>query len=76
MTSDEMLIQERRRYNLWELLGDVGGFHDGLVLLINLFLAPYAAGMFKQSLVNGDHFTKKKESEDNQRKRVGLIKHL
>lgn len=40
-------IQARTRYNMWDLLGDVGGFNDGLLLICSLFMAPYAEFAFK-----------------------------
>lgn len=49
--SNEMNIAERKRYNWWDALGDIGGFHDGLVLLVRFFLAPYSAAMFNHHLV-------------------------
>ena len=32
--SNNMHIMERKRYNIWDALGDIGGFHDGIYLLI------------------------------------------
>ena len=40
-------IHSRTRYNFWDLLGDVGGFNDGLVLLCSLLMAPYSEFAFK-----------------------------
>ena len=37
----------RKRYNIWDLLGDVGGFHDGLILVFSLFMSSYSALAFK-----------------------------
>ena len=31
--SDDIVIETRTRYTVWDLLGDVGGFNDGLLLL-------------------------------------------
>lgn len=59
MLSDEMAMQSRTRYNYWDALGDIGGFHDGLVLLVNVFMASYSAGMFEQSLVDGSRYYKR-----------------
>ena len=42
---------KRVRYNFWDALGDVGGFHDGLVLLIRIVIGPFAAhGFFLELL--------------------------
>ena len=37
----------RQRYNIWDLLGDVGGFHDGLMIVFSLFMGSYSALAFK-----------------------------
>lgn len=39
-------IESRVRYNFWNLLGDVGGFNDGLFLLCELFVLPISAMAF------------------------------
>ena len=40
-------VEFRQRYNVWDLLGDVGGFHDGVILIFSLFMGPYSALAFK-----------------------------
>ena len=40
-------IEVRQRYNIWDLLGDVGGFHDGLIIVFSLFMGSYSALAFK-----------------------------
>ena len=44
--SGNLQIEGRTRYNVWDLLGDVGGFHDGLHLLASGFVAIYASLAF------------------------------
>ena len=44
-------IIERTRYNLWDILGDVGGFNDGLYLVFELLFSSYAAFSYKQSIL-------------------------
>ena len=44
-------ILERTRYNCWDLLGDVGGFNDGLNLVGSFLMSTYAAFSFKQSIL-------------------------
>ena len=44
--------QKRKRYNLWDALGDIGGFHDGLLLLIRLVIAPLAARNYFFDLIS------------------------
>ena len=47
---------KRVRYNFWDVLGDVGGFHDGLVLLIRAFIGSFAAhGFFIDLIKNLRH---------------------
>ena len=31
--SDDIVIEKRVRYSVWDLLGDVGGFNDGLIFV-------------------------------------------
>ena len=41
----------RVRYNAWDLLGDVGGFNDGLISFFSLLLGQYSAfAFFKEFL--------------------------
>ena len=50
---------QRLRYTFWAALGDIGGFYDGLNLLINIFLAPLSSALFFNDLVKGSVFSKK-----------------
>ena len=38
---------------MWDLLGDVGGFHDGLFLLCSFFVTAYASMSFQRDLLHG-----------------------
>ena len=49
----------RKRYSFWEALSDIGGFFDGLKLLIGLFMAPLSGAFFSDDLVKGAKFYKK-----------------
>ena len=51
--STDMIVSERKRYNFWDAVGDIGGFHDGIVLIIQVLMAPYSAMMFNIGLTNG-----------------------
>ena len=31
--ANDIVIEKRTRYSIWDLLGDVGGFNDGLILV-------------------------------------------
>ena len=46
-------VNIRVRYSLWDALGDVGGFHDGLALIVRLVVSPLAANFFQYDLVKG-----------------------
>lgn len=59
-TSQE--VYTRKRYNFWMLLGDVGGLHDGLLLLINLIMASISAASFSNALT-GNAYQLDRESE-------------
>ena len=45
-------IQQRVRYNVWDLLGDVGGFNDGLILLCSIFMSSYSAFSYRMNVLN------------------------
>ena len=44
--SGTLNVERRTRYNAWDLLGDVGGFHDGLFLLMSAIVTTYAGMAF------------------------------
>ena len=50
---------QRQRYTFWAALGDIGGFYDGLNLLISIFLAPLSSALFFNDFVKGSVFYKK-----------------
>ena len=49
----EATILSRKRYSLWDALGDIGGFHDGLVLVIGTFMTSISAFFFQSDLTGG-----------------------
>ena len=51
--SGELHIESRTVYNFWDLLGDVGGFHDGLGLVASLFMGFFAELAFEKSYLHG-----------------------
>ena len=53
----------RTRYNFWQALGDIGGFHDGLYLLMNMIMGPVSVGLFINNFANGAHFSPKPDSK-------------
>ena len=66
-----MIIQNRTRYNFWDLLGDIGGFNDGLFLLFSIFMSSYSALAYKIDYLNGkvvdDDEDRKKAFESSDR---------
>ena len=55
-------MEQRKRYNIWDLLGDVGGFNDGLFLLGSLLVSTYARLHFKKDYLDGTQM----ENPENQ----------
>lgn len=51
--SGDLHVQTRERYTFWDLLGDVGGFNDGLFLLAQFFMATYASFSFNVDYLDG-----------------------
>ena len=41
----------RYRLNFWQVISDVGDYHDGLMLILGVFLRPYAAIYFYKDFV-------------------------
>ena len=39
-------IEKRTRYSLWDLVADVGGFNDGIMLVCSIFMSAYSAMAF------------------------------
>lgn len=46
-------VQERTKYGVWDLLGDVGGFHDGMFLVAAIIIGPYQALAAKLDFTSG-----------------------
>ena len=74
--SNDMLVMERKRYNMWDALGDIGGFHDGLVLFIHFFfMGRYSSAMFDHSIVQGAKY-RRGPGGPQRAKREKLVKKL
>ena len=54
--SDNIVVEKRSRYTVWDLLGDVGGFNDGLVLVCQLLTSFYTAISFKTKFLASTYF--------------------
>ena len=46
-----LIVEARTRYSVWDLLGDVGGFNDGLYLLVSLLIGPLGTFSFSKDYV-------------------------
>ena len=58
ITLDNSLqVEKRIRYSLWTALSDVGGFHDGLKLVLDLVMAPMAATFFENEILRDKLFS-------------------
>lgn len=61
---DLIHLQTRRRYRVWDLLGDVGGFNDGLLLVCQIFMTTYSAVVFKVDWMRYQVFDKGGSQEE------------
>lgn len=53
---------------MWNLLADVGGFHDGLYLIVGILLGPYSAIALKVDLIDGRPVDVGNNSQNRNRK--------
>ena len=47
-----LYIERLIRYSIWDLLADVGGFNDGIILVCKVFMSGYSAIAFKTEFFN------------------------
>ena len=45
-------VQARTRFSIWDLIGEVGGFNDGVFLFCSLFMGRYASSSFAVNYLN------------------------
>ena len=48
--------EKRIRYSIWNLVADVGGFSDGIYLILRIFMTAYSAMAFKTNFLNRSYF--------------------
>ena len=53
------------RYNLWMALSDVGGFHDGIFIIMSLFMVPLSSAIFHYDLTKNNLFEQKEKKLKN-----------
>ena len=54
--SYDIVIEKRTRYTIWDILGDVSGFNDGLILVYQLLTSFYTAVSFKTQFLSSIYF--------------------
>ena len=69
-------IEQRIRYNYWDLLADVGGFNDGCFLLASLFMSFYASLNFRMNYINGTHVEDENVISSRRFKQSGKLRKL
>ena len=57
--------EKRERYSIWNLISDVGGFNDGIYLVLSLFMTAYSALAFKTNFLNRSYFDSEKDPGEN-----------
>ena len=60
----------RSRYDFWQLLADLGGFRDGLMMLVGLFVKPLSAISFMQDFSQDS----KKQSKSSSKQKLERLK--
>ena len=66
--------QQRVRYGVWQALGDIGGFYDGLGLIFSSIISQFAATRFLIDLFTGLHVDEHTLTTKEKKKRKQLIK--
>ena len=46
MICSHIEYNQRKRYSFWQALGDIGGFTDGIRLLVQVFMGPLTGVLF------------------------------
>jgi len=65
----------RTRYSFWDALGDIGGLHDGIVLLFGLFMSSVSSRAFEKDIEQSE-VTETALSSGEQTAKVRLAKAL
>ena len=73
-------IEKRSLYSVGDLLGDVGGFNDGPMLVCQLLLSAYSAISFKSKLIATSYFdsdsdAKRRSSMEHRKLRADIMSH-
>ena len=65
----------RKRYSAWEVLSDIGGFHDGVVLIVGYFVSPLVSTLFQVDLLQRTMIARK-EQQSQRHTRLKMAKYL
>ena len=60
---NRIYTEKRVRYSIWNLISDVGGFSDGIYLVLRIFMTTYSGMAFKTNFLNRSYF----DSDSNPR---------
>ena len=63
---------QRTRYGFWQFVSDIGGFHDGLRLLVNIIFAPIVSFSFASDFVDKGVYVAKSRLKINKNQRLLL----
>ena len=48
--------EKRVRYSIWNLISDVGGFSDGIYLILKIFMTAYSSIAFKKNFLGRSYY--------------------
>ena len=68
------MIQQRIRYGVWQTLGDVGGFYDGIGLMIGSVISQFAASKFLLELFTGIKVDQSNQSNQQRKKHKAFVR--
>lgn len=52
LTSSNTISYERRVYAMLDMIGDIGGFYDAMVLAFSLIMSNYSPNLFLASVIS------------------------
>ena len=63
---NRIYTEKRVRYSIWNLISDVGGFSDGIYLVLRIFMTAYSGMAFKTNFLNLSYYDSEKNPNDHQ----------
>ena len=58
--------EKRVRYSIWNLISDVGGFSDGIYLILSFFMTSYSAMAFETAYLSRSYYDSEKNPREHQ----------